>query len=286
MDKEQATRIQLAANAVEACDYWAKASAQTLELHRLARQHGTTAGELLRKDVKLLIRGQDADRCVDLITDVRILCSATAGALLRPPHASSRLQPAEHRATGEHLVENEPKLAATIIPALNDKRAQAIKTNKPAHYADFIIAAATACSPVLNTLSAARAGKAPESASETSKRLRDDARAYAPGIESAAGVLATGTNANVEKARLFERSALPLYIALESASHILDAEFARLRDDLDKREQELASAQAAERASRNQRTLSAIAAAGEAQGGFKDGLRDVLGIRKQVAEQA
>lgn len=287
MDKDHATRIQLAANAVEACDYWAKASDSTLELHRLARQHGCSVTELLRGDVKQLIRDPSASaQCRDLITDIRILCSATAGALLRPPHASSRLQPPEHRATGEHLVENEPKLAATIIPALTDKREQAMKANKPAQYADFIIAAATACTPVLTALSLARATKALPTAAQTAKHLMEGARSVAPGIEPAAGVLAAGTNAQADKAKLFERSGLPLYIAMESISRILEAEFARQHEELTRKERELISAQAAERASRNQRTLSAIAKAGEAEGGFKDGLRDVLGIRKQVAEQA
>lgn len=288
MDKEQRTRNQLAANVVEACDYWAKAAEQTLALHALARRSNTTATELLRGNVRQRVKDpQDAQRATELASDVRLLCAGAAGALLRPGHASSQVQPAGHRATGAHLAEFEKKLADTILPALVEQRAAAMAANKPERYAEFIIRTAMACAPVLNTLSQARMTEKAESPGTTAYRLHAAGLAIAPGVEAAAATLAACTSGQPATAKLFERAGLANFIALESASRILEADFARQRQDLVAKQQELKEAEAAERAARNQRILDAVEAGiGGQKSSFKDGLRDVLGVRKQETAQA
>jgi hypothetical protein len=279
--------IQLAANVIEACDYWAKAAEQTLELHVIARRSHASALDILQGNMKALAKdSQDAVQGAALAANIRVLCAGVAGALLRP--ASSPAQPPEHRATGAHLVDNEGKLAATILPVLQDRRNAAMAAKQPAAYTEFVIGSAMEFAPVLNTLSKARAMDKPEVAAQTARRLANAGRTAAPGVEVAAAALAACTGGRLKSAMTFADAGLPTYIALESAARVLEQEFARQRQDLATQEHELRASEASARAANNKRKFDQVET-GADEAGFKRGLKDVLGIRKegrQTAEQS
>jgi hypothetical protein len=257
MDPQQhKTRIQLASNVFEACDYWAKANTQTLELHALARRNQSAALDLLRDGKGAGIRsGQDASKAGELVSSIRLLCAGAAGALLRPASASSPLQQPSHREAGAYLVEGEPKLAQSVLDTIEQRRAAAVSKKSPGAYAEYVMGVAAEYQSVLGAVAKAMALGPAERVDQAASRLADAGSAVARGLPAAAGVLAVSTGGNSSAARAFADAGLPEFIALESASRMLEAEFSRQRDELARRQDDLQARQEAERLAKNQRAL-------------------------------
>lgn len=257
MDTQQhKTRLQLASNLFEACDYWAKATAHAAELHALARRNQSTALDLLRGGkVAGIKNGKDAVRAGELVNSIRLLCAGAAGSLLRPASASSPLQQTSHREAGAYLVEGEPKVAHSLLDGVEQRRSAAMLQMSPGAYVDYVVATASDCQSVLGAVAKKMALGPGEPVDQTTSRMVAVGESFGGGIGVAAGVLARATGGKSLAARTFEDAGLPEYIALESASRMLEAEFARQRDELSRREADIQSRQEAERLAKNQQAL-------------------------------
>lgn len=257
MDPQQhKTRIQLASNVFEACDYWAKANAQALELQMLARRNQSAALDLLRGGKTAVMKsGQDAAKAGELVANIHLLCAGAAGALLRPASASSPLQQASHREAGAYLVDGEPRLAQGILDTVEQRRAAAMGKKSPGAYAEYVMGVAAEYQSVLGAVAKAMALGPEEPVHQTSARLVDAGNMVASGTATAAGVLAVSTGGKAAAARVFADAGLPEFIALEATARMLEADFARQHDDLARRQADLQAQQEAERLAKNQKAL-------------------------------